>query len=133
MSDDPLSVSELPDVAVPQEISEEALAAQKELYLGIFYELNQSKRFVEFLNNNYDIQQIVDEETKTIDVRVIEMPTARGPKLGFDQIRKLHSAVVSAGVIDATLLVNKIMTILGQETSNIIGLGDVAPGPKLIT
>jgi hypothetical protein len=40
----------------------------------IFSQLLQSERFREFVNMNFTIQKFVDDETKTIDIQVIENP-----------------------------------------------------------
>lgn len=40
----------------------------------IFSQLLQSERFRDFVNLNFTIQKFVDDETKTIDIQVIENP-----------------------------------------------------------
>lgn len=43
-------------------------------YGHIFNQLLQSERFKQFMGVHFTIQKFVDEETKTIDIQVIENP-----------------------------------------------------------
>ena len=56
--------------------SEETL----KLYGHMFADLLKSSRFVEFFELNFDIQKFVDEEAKTIDYRIIEVPPQEAMK-----------------------------------------------------
>lgn len=59
-----------------------------ELYGMIFADMMQSVRFQNFINTNFDIQQAVDEETKEVIVRVVEVP----PEVVAERIRELAEA-----------------------------------------
>ena len=52
-------------------------SAEKDLYLRILFLLNQSDRYVKFIDSNFDIHTAVHEETKSIDVAVIEKPLVK--------------------------------------------------------
>lgn len=45
-----------------------------QIHAEIFSQLLQSERFRDFMNLNYSVHKLVDEEAKTIEIRVIEKP-----------------------------------------------------------
>ena len=59
----------------------EVAQAKKDYYLGIFLELMKSKRFADFVDSNFTIQNRVNEENKTHETLVIENPESVGPAL----------------------------------------------------
>ena len=50
---------------------------EKDMWLRVMFLLNACDRYVEFVDANYDIRALPDEETKTISVAVIEKPDIR--------------------------------------------------------
>lgn len=98
--------------------------AKKNFWTGVLYKLVESKRFLEFLDNNYVIGVHKDDEAKTVDVLVTEKPVSVGPKLAGDQVFKIQAACMQAGARDTAALVKRIMGILGQEESLIISSSD---------
>jgi hypothetical protein len=93
---------------------------QKDHWLAIFGGLSASPKFKEFVALNFDIQNVVDDEKKTLEVRVIEKPGAIIPKPTPNQIFKLHKTLISNGVKAerATECTNQVLTILGQPVSS---------------
>jgi hypothetical protein len=49
-------------------------AAARWYYSEIMRQLLDSDRFVNWFQLNYDIHKLIDEEAKSIDIRVIEVP-----------------------------------------------------------
>lgn len=99
-------------------------AKQKELWLQMLGQFMDSERFVDFIENNYLIQDIIDDENKTVTRRVMEKPTVVGPRLSPTQMKDIYLACSSAGVLDTVKLVGKLLIILGQEAPSIILPGD---------
>lgn len=105
--------------SVVEETNQEEMSqGKRDMYLGIFMELCKSHRFNKFLNDNFTFSQMVDEEKKEIDLRIIEKPTAVGPPLTVPQVQAIYKACSASGVIDTQGLVSKILAILGQEDPN---------------
>lgn len=48
--------------------------AAVQYYAGIMQQLTESERFTDWFSCNFDIQKIIDDENKTIEYRVIEVP-----------------------------------------------------------
>lgn len=92
----------------------------KEAYAAVMAELMKSERFLNFLANNFTIQKIVDEDEKSIEIRVIERPTSVGVPLTQIQLKDMYNACSSSGVINTRELMIKLLTILGQETKALI-------------
>lgn len=72
-----------------EELTEEQMAlkeqATKEYFAEIMEQLLQSERFVRFFRINYDVQTYIDEEAKTYNTRVIELP----PVLASERLKQL--------------------------------------------
>lgn len=59
----------------PEQIELDAREQQELITRGvIFTELMKSDRFVNFVKCNYDFAQMIDDETKTITLQVVEVP-----------------------------------------------------------
>lgn len=50
------------------------------LYGQMFSDLLKSDRFKEFFELNFDVQKFIDEEEKTVDYRIIEVPPQEAMK-----------------------------------------------------
>ena len=98
----------------------ELTLAEKDYWLAVYCGLSGSDRFKDFVKNNFEVQNIVDHESKKYEIRVIEKPVAVGPKLSPNQIFKLQALITSHGAKDAVDCVKGVMKILGQESSSII-------------
>lgn len=96
------------------------LEAKKKFWSEALMQLTESKRFLEFVDANYTIGIHKDDETKTVEVQVIEKPTVAGPPLTADQTFKLHVACARAGAKDPLVLLRQILRILGQEPPSAI-------------
>lgn len=53
------------------------LPAEKDLWLRVMFLLNASQRYTDFIDENFEIHTAVHEETKSIDVAVIEKPAVK--------------------------------------------------------
>lgn len=89
--------------------------AKQLFWSNALMKLTESARFIEFVDANYTIGLHKDEETKTVDVLVIENPTIVGPKLANDQIFNIHIACLRAGAKEPSKLLASILKILGQD------------------
>lgn len=98
----------------------EASDAVKERWLGILIQLTNSKRFNEFLENNYEIRDYVDEEAKSIQTLVIEKPQAVGPSLTSSQVAGLMRTLKLYGVREPERALKAIFGVLGQEERPVI-------------
>ena len=88
---------------------------KKQIWYGIFDQLSQSKRFIKFIDDNYSIVEERDEETKTIEIKVIEKPVAVGPALTSSQLVRLGKIMSTAGCKDVSGTMNKLLVALGQD------------------
>lgn len=106
--------------ALSDEQKEAVQAIRSQRLLHIFTELYKSKRFVEFVENNYDIVDEIDEEAKTITTLVIEKPLAVGPQMSAKQVASLHKIIVASGTEKIGETMKNILENLGQDDSGII-------------
>lgn len=60
------------------------------MHAEIFNQLLQSDRFKDFMNLNYTIHKMVDEEAKTIEIRVIEKPPQVVAQEMADRVRSIQ-------------------------------------------
>lgn len=110
-----------PELDIDEQV-EQMPQAQKDYWLAVYCALSSSKRFREFVKNNYDIGQKFDHEKKTVEIIVVEKPDSIGPSLSKAQIFKIHGLLTSYGVkpgsiTDCTLAV---LRVLGQAKSDIV-------------
>lgn len=94
-------------------------SVKEQFWLEVMKRISESQRFLEFLKRNYTIGVSTDEETKEVQVQVVEAPDVVGPPLSGDQIFKIHAACLHSGAREPSVLVEKIMKILGQEAPKI--------------
>lgn len=115
------------DILSPEDVLKQANDAQKDYFLSIFFALTQSERFNTFLEDNYEIQRAIDDETKTISVRVIEKPTtASRPQITSGQMLKLAARLSSLKIPNPSEEARRILHLLGEESSiitDIEGIG----------
>lgn len=84
-------------------MSDEDNRLEEQIYSQIFAQLLESERFQRFIQVNYDIQKLVDEEEKTIEYRVIELPPVLAEQRLAELVKekgKEDSAIVSANMQD---------------------------------
>lgn len=93
---------------------------EKDYWLAVYSGLCGSQRFTDFVKANYEIQNIVDHEKKSYEIRVIEKPVAVGPKMAPTQVFKLQEILIGFGVKNTVDCVKNILKLLGQESSPII-------------
>lgn len=67
---------------------------QKMYDLTVLYLLKSSQRFCNFVNENFDIQHNIDQETKAIDIRVVEKPYGQTPFKVSDEAAARVSAML---------------------------------------
>lgn len=102
-------------VADPKPVMTEAqLAIKKAFWMDVLGQVIDTPRFIEFMDANYHLERAIDEENKTIHIRVTEKPPVL--KITGQQIFQLHHACISHGVKDATKLIEWIMKILGGDS-----------------
>lgn len=84
------------------------------LYLSeIMRQLTESDRFLRFFRCNYEVQQRVDEDTKTVEIVLIERP----PELAAQVLQEMlaehakEHRIETAGVDD----LKQIEALLGKE------------------
>lgn len=79
---------------VPEAVNQNELL----VYGEVFYQLLQFSWFRDMFECQFDIQKVVDEEEKTIELRVIEVPpdvsSARLAALQAEQIKDMSSHLV---------------------------------------
>lgn len=107
-------------VNLSEEEKMEMEAVRKERLLHIFSELYKSKRYADFVDNNFNIVDQIDDENKTITTLVIEKPIAVGPKLSPSQIMRLQSVISSSGAKSTADTLKQILEVLGQEGNVIL-------------
>lgn len=111
-----LHAGAVPDEEDPVEgIIDAAPPAQLQRILEIFYQLNKSRRFKDFIAANYKIRDDINTEEKTITTLVIENPISVGPRLAAHQLVAMGKLLVMAGCDDANMTMKAFMMILGQE------------------
>lgn len=102
--------------------AEEVLArtneAKKDRWLAIFIQLNNSRRFRTFLENNFVIADKIDDEQQ-VETVVIENPIAVGPALTLDQVTAVFSTLKLANCPRPKETCDKIFACLGQEDNAI--------------
>jgi len=96
------------------QMTEAQLALKKAFWTDVINQVVDTPRFLEFMDANYHIERAIDEETKTIHVRITEKPPVL--KITGQQIFQLHHACISHGIKDATKLIEWIMKILGGDS-----------------
>jgi hypothetical protein len=99
----------------PNTVLAQANQAMKERWLAILIQFHNSKRYTDFIDNNFEIRDYINEEDKTIQTLVVEKPTAVGPKLAPGQIVKIHKLLTEHKAENVTDLVTKLFSILGQD------------------
>lgn len=99
----------------PEEILKNAPEAQIARWLEIFFQMNKSRRFRDFVNKNFVIQDEVDPDARTIMTLVIENPISVGPLLAPQQIVGIGKLLAQNGVTDLAKVMQGFMEILGQE------------------
>jgi hypothetical protein len=67
---------------------------QKMYDLTVLYLLKSSKRFIDFVNENFDVQHNIDKETKAVDIRVVEKPFTQPPFKISDEAAARVSAML---------------------------------------
>lgn len=90
---------------------------KKQFWTDVLNQIIDTPRFIEFIDANYTIMKGVDEETKTIHINVIEKPPIERAKqlLTPEQVFKIR--VLCSSVRDPGTLTNKILEVIGQESS----------------
>jgi hypothetical protein len=77
-------------------------AATMVYFAEIMRQLSQSQRFTDWFQLNFDVRQIIDEEEKTIDLQVIEVP----PEIVLQRLQatmpqpQADSTIVTASAAD---------------------------------
>lgn len=95
--------------------------AQKDFFLTIFAALNESQRFQQFVEDNFEIQKVIDDESKTISVRVIEKPTtANRPQITSGHLLKLVARLTSLKIPNPAEEAQKILHLLGEDSQIIV-------------
>ena len=104
----------------PDEVMDRASDAAKDRWIGIFVQLTNSHRFNKFLEDNYVIQDKIDEEKKTIETLVIEKPIAIGPQLSSAQLNEIRTLLKISGAKHPEGVFSAILKLLGQDGPTII-------------
>jgi hypothetical protein len=99
----------------PEQTAAKASEAAKGRWLSIFIQLAGSPRFVRFIEANYDIRDFIDDDKKTITTLVIEKPTAVGPSLGLEQLRRMLNILTSHRCKNPSEVLQEILKCLGQK------------------
>lgn len=99
----------------PEEVLAAASDLSKDRWLSILLQLVNSHRFTKFIEDNYVIQDRIDEEEKTIETVVIENPVATGPQLTSGQLSEIETLIRLSGCKHPNGVFKGIMKILGQE------------------
>lgn len=93
--------------------SEQQHELQKAFWTDVLNQIVDTPRFLTFMEANYLIEKGVDEETKTIHVRITEKPPVM-PTLSAEQLFALHQTLMSSGVKDAVSVVKRILQIINH-------------------
>lgn len=100
---------------------------EKEMQLRILLLLNQSARFQQFMNDNFDIHTSVNHENQEIDIAVIEKPLVKevefkGGELSLDVAKSLKAQMFLKGLgVEKTAdAIKKLYEILGGTEENAI-------------
>ncbi len=106
-------------------------AAEKDLQLRIMFLLNQSEKFLQFVEENFDIQCGANEETKTIDLVVIEKPVAEKIDYRVDG----YTLDVPAQLKATMILKHNGCTRTAETLKSLIKIitGEDIDKPKLVT
>lgn len=102
----------------PEEDLATASESTKNRWLSIFIQLAKSKRFIHFVENNYDIKDFIDDEKKTITTLVIERPVVVGPAITVDQLRHMMKVLTNHRCKKPSDALHKIMEYLGQKKAS---------------
>lgn len=87
--------------------------ADKTYYLTIFLLLNQSERFLKFVEDNYVIGKFVDDDNgETVSLQVTEKPATRDLNLTLNEQFRMMTVLKAAGVEQATNVLNKLMNVI---------------------
>ena len=100
-----------------EETVSNANQSQINRWLEIFFQLNKSVRFKDFVNSNYVIVDDINEEDKEITTLVVENPISTGPSLSSEQIIEIGKVLRFANVKDVANILISILTILGQKNA----------------
>jgi hypothetical protein len=130
MSEEKKETEEIPTIDLGDIIGDKIasmIPSEKDLYLRILFLLNQSERYIKFIDDNFDIHTAVNDEDKSIDLAVIEKPTVeqvdhKSHELGLDTARSLkaHMYLKSLGVEKSSEAVKKMYEIFGGTDENAI-------------
>lgn len=107
-------------LGVDPEDLDAASIALKDRWLAIFIQLARSHRFLTFIEKNYAIQDIVNEEERTIETLVVESPLAIGPPLNSTQMIEIQNVIKLSNCTNPDQVFERIMKLLGQESSKLI-------------
>lgn len=119
--------------------SEEVLSsvneAMKERWLAIFIQLTQSSKFKDFVNNHFDIHDIIDDTAKSIETRVIEKPFEIKYQLTPKQLISLRNVLAENKVKKVPKVMEELLAVLHHDHSSLILSSDdvVNLEKKLIT
>ncbi len=108
------------DERIPEEVLAAASDAAKDRWIGIFVQLTNSHRFNTFLEDNFIIQDRIDEEKKTIETLVVEKPLAVGPPLSPTQLTELRTLLKIANCTQPEKVFESVLKLLGQEENSLI-------------
>jgi hypothetical protein len=95
-------------------------AVRQQRLLHIFMELGKSKRFTEFVDNNFDIVDQINDEEKSITTLVVEKPMAVGPQMSAKQVANIHKIIAASGTDKVGDTMRKLLETLGQDDSGLI-------------
>lgn len=97
----------------------DALSPQeKDLMVSAWILLNQSPRFQQFLDANYNVKYEVDEENKTVNLRVEELEEAPSITLTKEKLIYIHHELLNAGVKKGSPVIRKILNILQKPVQD---------------
>lgn len=93
--------------------------AEKDLWIRVLFLLNQSERYTKFIEENFDISESIDEENKTINLRVEEkkQKPVQGVGLTLDTVKSMKIQLILRhnGVADTARVSESIIKILKGE------------------
>lgn len=103
--------------------------AQKEYDLTVFFLLRSSERFLKFVENNFEIRHVVDHETQTLSLNVLEKPPVKEPFLVSDEMAaRAGTLLKTSGVDNPAQTLRKLFDIFNgknaEEESLIIASAD---------
>ena len=112
--------SSLPEI---EEVLENTSPEIKKFWLSMFLLLNKHERYHEVMEENFDIQKVIDDETQTIDIVIKTRPKIeKTSTVSGAQIMRMHAVLMKYGLQNkATECLKDLQNVLrDRETKSSI-------------